>query len=126
MNAEIQKLNKRAEEYSKVLNKIEKEISKTIVGQEKVIRKFLIGLVANGHILIEGVPGLAKTLLVKTLADTIDAGFIRLQFTPDLLPADIIGTKIYEHEKGNFKVVKGPIFANFILADEINRAAAKV
>ncbi len=126
MNVEIQKFNKRAEEYSKVLNKIEKEILKTIVGQEEVIRKFLIGLVANGHILIEGVPGLAKTLLVKTLSDTINAEFVRLQFTPDLLPADIIGTKIYEHEKGNFKVVKGPIFANFILADEINRAAAKV
>ena len=126
MNIEIQKLNKKAEEYSKIINRIEKEISKTIVGQEEIIKKFLIGLVSNGHILIEGVPGLAKTLLVKTLSDTINADFVRLQFTPDLLPADIIGTKIYEHEKGNFKVIKGPIFANFILADEINRAAAKV
>jgi len=126
MNIEIQKLNKKAEEYSKIINRIEKEISKTIVGQEEIIKKFLIGLVSNGHILIEGVPGLAKTLLVKTLSDTINADFVRLQFTPDLLPADIIGTKIYEHEKGNFKVIKGPIFANFILADEINRASAKV
>jgi len=126
MNQEIQKLNKKAEEYSKILERIEKEISKIIVGQDKIIRKFLIGLIANGHILIEGVPGLAKTLLVKTLSDTIDADFVRLQFTPDLLPADIIGTKIYEHKTGNFKVMKGPIFSNFILADEINRAAAKV
>ena len=126
MNQEIQKLNKKAEEYSKILERIEKEISKIIVGQDKIIRKFLIGLIANGHILIEGVPGLAKTLLVKTLSDTIDADFVRLQFTPDLLPADIIGTKIYEHKTGNFKVMKGPIFSNFVLADEINRAAAKV
>lgn len=126
MNAEIQKLNKRAEEYSKVLDKIEKEISKVIVGQEDIIRKFLIGLIANGHILVEGVPGLAKTLLVKTLSSTIDSGFVRLQFTPDLLPADIIGTKIYDHEKSSFKVIKGPIFSNLVLADEINRAAAKV
>jgi MoxR-like ATPase len=126
MNQEILKLNKKAEEYSKILEKIEKEISKIIVGQDEIIKKFLIGLVANGHILIEGVPGLAKTLLVKTLSNTIDADFVRLQFTPDLLPADIIGTKIYEHKTGNFKVMKGPIFSNFILADEINRAAAKV
>lgn len=126
MNAEIQKLNQKAEEYSKILEKMEKEISKVIVGQDEIVRKFLIGLIANGHILIEGVPGLAKTLLVKTLSDTIDANFIRLQFTPDLLPADIIGTKIYEYKQDNFKVVKGPIFSNFVLADEINRAAAKV
>ena len=126
MNHEILKLNKKAEEYSKILEKIEKEISKIIVGQDEVIRKFLIGLISNGHILIEGVPGLAKTLLIKTLSDTIDAGFVRLQFTPDLLPADITGTKIYEHKTGSFKVIKGPIFSNFILADEINRAAAKV
>lgn len=126
MNQEIQKLNKRAEEYSIILERIEKEISKVIVGQDKIIRKFLIGLIAKGHVLIEGVPGLAKTLLVKTLSDTIDAEFVRLQFTPDLLPADIIGTKIYEHKEGSFKVIKGPIFSNFILADEINRAAAKV
>lgn len=126
MSKEIQKLNKKAEEYSNILENIRNEISKTIVGQEEVVKKFLIGLVADGHILIEGVPGLAKTLLVKTLSDTIEADFVRLQFTPDLLPADIIGTKIYEHKKNNFKVLKGPIFSNFVLADEINRAAAKV
>lgn len=126
MDKEIKKLNEKAEEYAEVLEKIENEISKVIVGQDKVIKKFLIGLVAGGHILIEGVPGLAKTLLVKTLSDTVNANFVRLQFTPDLLPADIVGTKIYEHESGEFKVMKGPIFSNFVLADEINRAAAKV
>jgi MoxR-like ATPase len=126
MNSEIKKLNERAEEYSKVLGQIQNEISKVIVGQEEVIRKFLIGLVARGHILVEGVPGLAKTLLVKTLSDCIETNFVRLQFTPDLLPADIIGTKIYEHKKGNFNTIKGPIFSNIVLADEINRAAAKV
>jgi len=126
MNQEIKKLNEKAEGYSKVLEKIEKEISKVIVGQDEIIKKFLIGLVANGHVLIEGVPGLAKTLIVKTLSDSINSNFVRLQFTPDLLPADIVGTKIYEHEKSNFKVMKGPIFSNFILADEINRAPPKV
>ena len=126
MNSEIKELNKKAEKYSKIIQKAHAEISKTIVGQNETIEKILIGLIANGHILIEGVPGLAKTLIIKTLSCALDSDFTRLQFTPDLLPADIIGTKIYEHETSKFKTIKGPIFSNFILADEINRAPPKV
>lgn len=126
MNKDIKTLNKKAEKYSKIIEKAKKEISKNIVGQDKIVEKILIGLIANGHILIEGVPGLAKTMIIKTLSDSLDSKFIRLQFTPDLLPADITGTKIYEHESSTFKTVKGPIFSNFILADEINRAPPKV
>lgn len=126
MNQEIKELNLRAEKYSKVIEKAKQEIAKTIVGQDEIIEKILLGLIANGHVLIEGVPGLAKTLTVNTLADALDSRFVRLQFTPDLLPADITGTKIYEHETSKFKTIKGPIFSNFILADEINRAPPKV
>ena len=126
MNQEIKKLNAKAEKYSKLIEKVKREISKTIIGQEEIIEKILLGLIASGHILIEGVPGLAKTLIIKTLSDALHSDFTRLQFTPDLLPADIIGTKIYEHETSLFKTVKGPIFSNFILADEINRAPPKV
>ena len=126
MNEQIKELNKKAESYAEILDSLEKEISKMVVGQEDIIKKLIIGLIAKGHVIIEGVPGLAKTLLVKTLSDTLDSDFVRLQFTPDLLPADIIGTKIYEHNKGTFKVSKGPIFTNFVLADEINRAPPKV
>jgi MoxR-like ATPase len=126
MNQEIKELNKKAEKYSQIIEKVKREISKTIVGQDEIIEKILLGLVANGHILIEGVPGLAKTMIIKTLSDSLNSQFVRLQFTPDLLPADIIGTKIYEHETSKFKTIKGPIFSNFVLADEINRAPPKV
>jgi MoxR-like ATPase len=102
------------------------EMNKVIIGQKHMTERLLIALLSNGHILLEGVPGLAKTLAISTLSKTIDAGFSRLQFTPDLLPADIIGTQIYSPKKETFSVKKGPIFANFILADEINRAPAKV
>jgi MoxR-like ATPase len=102
------------------------EMQKVIVGQKHLMERLLIGLLSDGHVLLEGVPGLAKTLAVKTLADTIDAKFSRIQFTPDLLPADLTGTMIYSQKKEEFMVKKGPIFANFILADEINRSPAKV
>lgn len=126
MNKEIIALNKRSEHFSDQLRKVHENINKVIVGQEQVVEKVLLALISNGHVLIEGVPGLAKTLLVKTLADSLDAGFTRIQFTPDLLPADITGTKIYDHKNGSFKTMKGPLFTNFILADEINRAPPKV
>ena len=126
MDAEIQELNKRAEIYSEKLRKVHSEISKVIVGQEEIIQKLLLALLADGHVLIEGVPGLAKTLMIKTLSECLDCGFVRLQFTPDLLPADIVGTKIYDHKDISFKTMKGPIFTNFVLADEINRAPPKV
>ena len=126
MDKEIQKLNERAEKYSEKIRKVHSEISKIIVGQEDIVEKLLIALISDGHVLIEGVPGLAKTLMVKTLSECLDCGFVRLQFTPDLLPADITGTKIYDHKNISFKTVKGPIFTNFILADEINRAPPKV
>lgn len=126
MNMEIRELNEKAEKYSEKLQEVHSEISKVIVGQDKIIEKMLIALICNGHVLIEGVPGLAKTLMIKTLSECLDCGFARLQFTPDLLPADITGTKIYDHKNGTFKTVQGPIFTNFILADEINRAPPKV
>ncbi len=126
MNKEIQELNKQAEEYSDKIRIVQDEISKVIVGQKNIIEKLLIALIADGHVLIEGVPGLAKTLMVKTLSDCLDCGFVRLQFTPDLLPADITGTKIYDHKTFSFKTLKGPVFTNFVLADEINRAPPKV
>lgn len=105
---------------------INQELSKVIVGQQTMVERLLIGLLSNGHVLLEGVPGLAKTLAIKSLASTIDAQFSRIQFTPDLLPADVVGTMIYQQQKNEFVVRKGPIFSNFILADEINRAPAKV
>jgi MoxR-like ATPase len=126
MNAEIKKLNAQAENYSNDLNKVLEEIKKVIVGQEEILDKLLISLIADGHILLEGVPGLAKTLMIKTLSDTLSSKFHRIQFTPDLLPADIIGTKIYDHRNSSFSTKKGPVFTNFILADEINRAPPKV
>ncbi|MDI1495118.1 MAG: ATPase [Cenarchaeum symbiont of Oopsacas minuta] len=125
-NPEIQKLNVKAKEYSTMLQNIHVEMSRVIVGQDSVIDNLILALATQGHILLKGVPGLAKTLLIKTLADCIDLEFIRLQFTPDLLPADIIGTKIYDHSTVSFKTVKGPIFSNFVLVDEINRAPPKV
>ena len=126
MNTEIQELNKKAEKYSEKMRQVHSEISKIIVGQEEVIEKLLVALISDGHVLIEGVPGLAKTLMIKTLSECLNCGFVRLQFTPDLLPADITGTKIYDHKDISFKTMKGPIFTNFILADEINRAPPKV
>ncbi len=126
MNSEIQELNARAEAYGAKIRRIQQEISRVIVGQDDVVGKMLLALISNGHVLIEGVPGLAKTLMIKTLSECLDSGFVRIQFTPDLLPADITGTKIYEHRTSGFKTVKGPIFTNFVLADEINRAPPKV
>ncbi|MEO7265482.1 MAG: MoxR family ATPase [Ferruginibacter sp.] len=111
---------------SSFVSRINNELSKVIVGQQTMIERLLIGLLSNGHILLEGVPGLAKTLAIKSLAQTIHAQFSRIQFTPDLLPADVVGTMIYNQSKNEFVVRRGPIFANFILADEINRAPAKV
>lgn len=126
MNPEIQAINEKVKEESQFVDKIITEIGKVIVGQRYMVERLLIGLLSNGHVLLEGVPGLAKTLSVKTLADCIEAKFHRIQFTPDLLPADVIGTMIFNQKEGTFIPKKGPIFANFILADEINRAPAKV
>lgn len=125
-NEQITTLTTRIKETSGFLDRIESEISKVIVGQPHMISRLLIGLLSNGHILLEGVPGLAKTLAIKSLSQSIQAKFSRIQFTPDLLPADVIGTMIYNQQTHQFVVRKGPIFANFILADEINRAPAKV
>ena len=126
MDAGVTAINDRVKEEAACLYRLREEIGRVIVGQRYLVDRLLIGLLANGHVLLEGVPGLAKTLSVKTLAQTIDASFHRLQFTPDLLPADLIGTLIYNPREGNFTTKKGPIFANIILADEINRAPAKV
>ena len=123
---DIQLLNEQVEKASRTTDLIRAEIGKTIIGQTHMIDKLLIGLLANGHVLLEGVPGLAKTLAIKSLSKTIKADFSRIQFTPDLLPADVVGTLIYNPKEESFKVKKGPIFANFVLADEINRAPAKV
>ncbi len=125
-NSEIKKLCLKAEKYSTMLSKVLGEVRKVIVGQEQILEKLVIALIADGHVLLEGVPGLAKTLMIKTLAQTLNVSFCRIQFTPDLLPADIIGTKIYDHQKSSFRTEKGPVFHNFILADEINRAPPKV
>ncbi len=122
----IQEINQKVIEKTKFVQSIFTEIGKVIVGQEYMIRRLIIGLFADGHVLIEGVPGLAKTLAVSTLADVISVGFRRIQFTPDLLPADLIGTLIFNQKEGTFTPKKGPIFSNIILADEINRAPAKV
>ena len=108
------------------INQIREEVARVIIGQKHMVERLLIAILADGHILLEGVPGLAKTLAVKTLADTLDLTFNRIQFTPDLLPADVTGTMIYNQKKEEFSVKKGPVFANFLLADEINRAPAKV
>ena len=126
MSQEINQLTINAKQFSSILQNLHKEISKIIVGQDKIIEKLIIALLSGGHVLLEGVPGLAKTLLVQTLSDCINSKFVRLQFTPDLLPADITGTKIYDHTSSSFSTIKGPIFSNFILADEINRAPPKV
>jgi MoxR-like ATPase len=123
---DIRQLNERIAQAGQFTDKLKEETSHVIVGQKNMIDRLLIGLLGNGHVLLEGVPGLAKTLAIKSLANAIHAKFSRIQFTPDLLPADVIGTLIYNQQKSEFVVRKGPIFANFILADEINRAPAKV
>lgn len=123
---DIRLLNEKIQDAAGFTDRINKELSKAIVGQHGMIERLLIGLLSNGHVLLEGVPGLAKTLAIKSLAQTIHADFSRIQFTPDLLPADVIGTMIYNQAKNDFYVRRGPIFSNFILADEINRAPAKV
>lgn len=122
----IRELNDLIASRSNFVNMIKQGMNQTIVGQKHLIDSLLISLLANGHILLEGVPGLAKTLAIKTLSQLIDAKYSRIQFTPDLLPADVIGTMVYSIQKEKFEVKKGPVFANFILADEINRAPAKV
>ena len=125
-SVDIRELNARIEVASGFLNDLTRGIEKTIVGQKHLTQSLLIGLLADGHILLEGVPGLAKTLAIKTLASLIDAKFGRVQFTPDLLPADVVGTLIYSQKEEAFKVRKGPVFANFVLADDINSPPAKV
>jgi len=123
---DIRELNIRIEQQSAFVANLSMGMDRVIVGQKHLIESLLIGLLSDGHVLLEGVPGLAKTLAIKTLAKLIDAKYSRIQFTPDLLPADVIGTMIYSQKDENFHVKKGPVFANFILADEINRAPAKV
>jgi MoxR-like ATPase len=126
MEAGIQAINERVQKESVFVETLLAELRKVIVGQKAMLDRLLIGLLSRGHILLEGVPGLAKTLAVKSLADTIHGQFQRIQFTPDLLPADLVGTLIYNQKEGTFVPKKGPIFTNFLLADEINRAPAKV
>ena len=126
MHKDIEEIQAIVEKESAFVEKLLSQISNVIVGQKYMVERLLVGILADGHVLLEGVPGLAKTLAVKTLSDTIDTQFRRIQFTPDLLPADLIGTMIYNPQKSDFSVKKGPIFANIILADEINRAPAKV
>ncbi|MBI4532170.1 MAG: AAA family ATPase, partial [Candidatus Latescibacteria bacterium] len=126
LHSDIVALNERIREESTFVDRVVSEIGRVIVGQRYMIERLLIGLMTGGHVLLEGVPGLAKTLTVSTLARTIHASFSRIQFTPDLLPADVIGTMIYNQRTGEFTPKKGPIFANIVLADEINRAPAKV
>ena len=123
---DIRQLTEKVREQNYFFSLLKQEINKAIIGQEYMVDRLLIGLLGNGHILLEGVPGLAKTLAIKTLASLIDAKYSRIQFTPDLLPADVVGTMIYSQKNEDFHVKQGPVFANFVLADEINRAPAKV
>jgi MoxR-like ATPase len=123
---DIRQLNDKIQQQGVFIDRLRKEVGRVIVGQHQMLDRLLIGLLSNGHVLLEGVPGLAKTLTIKSLAQAVQAKFSRIQFTPDLLPADVIGTMIYQQQRSEFVVRKGPIFANFILADEINRAPAKV
>ena len=126
MESDVKKITERVKQESDFVNTLMYEVGKVIVGQKYLIERLLIGILSNGHVLLEGVPGLAKTMSVMTLAKALQAGFQRIQFTPDLLPADLIGTLIYNPKSGDFTVRKGPIFTNIVLADEINRAPAKV
>jgi MoxR-like ATPase len=122
----VREMNMHVKEEAIFIQDLLAEINKVMVGQEALVERVLIALLADGHVLLEGVPGLAKTLLIQTVSETINAGFSRIQFTPDLLPADLIGTQIYSPQTGDFRVHQGPIFSNLVLADEINRAPAKV
>ena len=125
-SVDIRELNEQIEAQTGFVTDLETGMSKVIVGQKYLIRSLLVGLLSNGHVLLEGAPGLAKTLAIKTLAKLIEGNFSRIQFTPDLLPSDVIGTLIYSQREERFETKKGPVFANFVLADEINRAPAKV
>lgn len=125
-NVNIKELNDRIQQESAFVDMLSLEMGKVIVGQKQLVENLLIGLLANGHILLEGMPGLAKTLAINTLAQAVSADFNRIQFTPDLLPSDLLGTMIYSQKNESFEVHKGPVFANFVLADEINRSPAKV
>ncbi|HBO44719.1 MAG TPA: ATPase, partial [Planctomycetaceae bacterium] len=126
MLIDVPKIKDRVAEKSELIHRLQGELHKAIVGQEEMLSRLLVGLLTQGHILLEGVPGLAKTTAIKSLAEALDTGFQRIQFTPDLLPADLVGTMIYRPSDGSFTTRKGPIFSNFILADEINRAPSKV
>ena len=126
MSNDVQSVQEWVQREQSGLDELQSEIRKVIVGQRYMVERMLIGMLAGGHVLLEGVPGLAKTLAVKTLADSVNGSFQRIQFTPDLLPADLTGTLIYNQKSGEFVARKGPLFANFVLADEINRAPAKV
>lgn len=126
MDIDVRAINEKIERESAFVDLLSSEMNKVIVGQKEMIERLLIGLLGNGHILLEGVPGLAKTLAINTLAKAVQGSFSRVQFTPDLLPADVVGTMIYNIKDNDFSIKKGPIFANFVLADEINRAPAKV
>ena len=123
---DIRELNEKIEKESAFIELLNREMDKVIIGQRYMIDRMMIALLSNGHLLLEGVPGLAKTLAIKSLANCIDGDFSRIQFTPDLLPADVVGTQIYQSKNDTFSIRKGPVFANFVLADEINRAPAKV
>ena len=123
---DIRELNEKIERQSAFVTNLTTGMDQVIVGQKHLVESLLIGLLSDGHVLLEGVPGLAKTLAIKTLASLIDAKYSRIQFTPDLLPADVTGTMIYNQKDGTFQPNQGPVFANFVLADEINRAPAKV
>ncbi len=126
MDVDVRAINEKIERESAFIDLLTSEMNKVIVGQKQMIERLLIGLLGNGHILLEGVPGLAKTLAINTLSKAVQGSFSRIQFTPDLLPADVVGTMIYNIKENDFSIKKGPIFANFVLADEINRAPAKV
>ena len=123
---DIRQLTEKVREQNYFFTLLKNEINKAIIGQEYMVDRLLIGLLGNGHVLLEGVPGLAKTLAIKTLADAVQGEFSRIQFTPDLLPADVVGTMMYNIKDNDFTIKRGPIFANFVLADEINRAPSKV
>lgn len=125
-NKGIKKLNEQAQKFAEKLSLVFDESHKVVIGQQDALQKILISIISDGHVLLESVPGLAKTLMVKTMAQIFNVNHVRIQFTPDLLPADIIGTKIYKNATGAFVTQKGPIFHNFVLADEINRAPPKV
>jgi len=122
---DIKAINEKIERESAFVDLLTREMNKVIIGQKHMVERLLIGLLGRGHILLEGVPGLAKTLSINTLSQAVDGTFSRIQFTPDLLPADVVGTLIYNIKENDFSIKKGPIFANFVLADEINRAPAK-